>query len=50
MLLQVENGLIHEDVEFQSELRHTLDVLIDEHGNVEMRSLVHCGLCRGRGV
>ena len=37
MQLQVENHS-HEDVELQSELRHALDVLIDEHGNVEMPS------------
>ena len=27
---------LHEDVELQSELRHALDVLIDEHENVGM--------------
>ena len=37
MQLQVENG-IHEDVELQSELQHTLDVLIDEDAYVEMPS------------
>ena len=37
MQSQVENDL-HEDVELQSELRHALDVLIDEHENVEMPS------------
>ena len=30
MQFQVENDL-HEDVELQSEIRHALDVLIDEH-------------------
>ena len=34
---QVEIAL-QEDVELQSELRHALDVQIDEHGNVEMPS------------
>jgi hypothetical protein len=29
---------LHEDVELQSELRHALDVLIDEHENVGMPS------------
>jgi hypothetical protein len=35
MQLQGDNGL-YEDVELQSELRHALDVLIDEHENIEM--------------
>ena len=30
--------MIHEDMELQSELRHALDVLIDEHEKVEMHS------------
>ena len=34
---QVENDL-HEDAELQSELRHALDVLTDEHEIVEMPS------------
>ena len=33
--MQVENDL-HEDVEFRNELQHALDVLIDEHENVEI--------------
>ena len=37
MQSRVENDL-HEDVELQSELRHALDVLIDEHGSVGMPS------------
>ena len=45
MQLQVANDL-HEVVELQSELRHVLNVLIDEHENVEM----HCGLSKGRVV
>ena len=32
---QVENDL-HEEVELQSQLQHTLDVLIDEHENLEI--------------
>ena len=35
--MQVENDL-HEDMELQSELWHDLDVLINEHENVEMPS------------
>jgi hypothetical protein len=34
---QVENDF-HEDVKLQSELRNTLDVIINEHENVEMPS------------
>ena len=34
---QVENDL-HEDVKLQSELRNALDVMIDEHENVERPS------------
>ena len=37
MQLQVENDL-HEDVELQSELRHALDVQIDEHENTKISS------------
>ena len=37
MQSQVENDL-HENVELQSELRHALDVPIDEHENVKMPS------------
>ena len=37
MQSQDENDL-HEDMELQSELQHALDVLIDEHENVEMLS------------
>ena len=36
MWSQVEIAL--QDVELQSELRHALDVQVDEHGNVEMLS------------
>ena len=35
--MQIENDL-YEDAELQSELQHALDVLIDEHENVEMPS------------
>ena len=37
MQSQVENNL-YEDVELQSELLQALDVLIDEHKNVEMHT------------
>ena len=30
---------INEDVELESQLRHTLDVLVDEHEGVEIPSL-----------
>ena len=36
----VENDL-YEDVELQSELRHALNVLIDEHDNVGMPSQIN---------
>ena len=36
--MQVENDLHDEDMEFQRELQYALDVLVDEHENVEMPS------------